>query len=52
MNVRFDFVMHWLWAIVWSLLGISGFAMVGAKYGWLLNWKYKAYRTNRNIKKG
>jgi cytochrome b subunit of formate dehydrogenase len=40
MNVRFDFVMHWLWAIVWSLLALSGFSMVGAKYGWLLNFDY------------
>lgn len=38
MNIRFDFVMHWIYAIVWALLGISGFAMVGAKYGWLLNF--------------
>ncbi|MCX8128654.1 MAG: cytochrome b/b6 domain-containing protein [Clostridia bacterium] len=40
MNIRFDFVMHWLWAIVWSLLALSGFSMVGAKYGWLLNFDY------------
>jgi len=40
MNVRFDFIMHWLWAVVWSLLGLSGFAMVGAKHGWLLNFDY------------
>ncbi|KNY28074.1 hypothetical protein Bccel_3345 [Pseudobacteroides cellulosolvens ATCC 35603 = DSM 2933] len=29
MSIRFDFVMHWLWAIVWALLAISGFSMVG-----------------------
>lgn len=40
MNIRFDFIMHWLFAIAWSLLGLSGFAMVGAKYGWLLNFNY------------
>lgn len=40
MNVRFDFIIHWLWAIVWALLAISGFAMVGAKYGWLLDFDY------------
>ncbi len=40
MKVRFDFVIHWLYAIIWALLGISGFAMVGAKYGWLLNFNY------------
>lgn len=42
MNIRFDFVMHWIYAIVWALLGISGFAMVGAKYGWLLNFDIAA----------
>ena len=40
MKIRFDFVMHWLWAIVWSLLAFSGFSMVGAKYGWLFNFDY------------
>lgn len=40
MNVRFDFVMHWLWAVVWSILALSGFSMVGAKHGWLLNFDY------------
>lgn len=40
MNIRFDFVVHWLYAILWALLAISGFAMVGAKYGWILNFNY------------
>lgn len=40
MKVRFDFVMHWLYAITWALLGISGFAMAGAKYGWIINFNY------------
>lgn len=40
MNLRFDFVMHWLYAIVWALLALSGFGMAGAKYGWLVNFNY------------
>lgn len=40
MNIRFDFVIHWLFAIAWAMLALSGFAMVGAKYGWLLNFNY------------
>ena len=40
MKLKFDFVMHWLWAIVWALLALSGFSMVGAKFGWLLNFDY------------
>jgi cytochrome b subunit of formate dehydrogenase len=39
-NVRFDFVIHWLFAIVWGLLGISGFSMVSAKFGWILNFNF------------
>lgn len=39
-KLKFDFVMHWIWAIVWALLVLSGFAMVGAKYGWLLNFNF------------
>ena len=40
MKVKFDFIIHWLWAIVWAMLAISGFSMVGAKHGWLLNFDY------------
>lgn len=38
MKVKFDFVIHWLWTVVFLLLVFSGLAMVGAKYGWLLNY--------------
>lgn len=38
MKLKFDLVMHWLYTIVWALLAISGFAMTGANYGWLLNF--------------
>lgn len=37
-KIRFDFIIHWLWTIVFALLTLSGLAMVGAKYGWLLNY--------------
>lgn len=40
MNIKFDFIIHWLWSIVFSLLAFSGFSMVGAKYGWILNFNY------------
>ncbi|RII31839.1 hypothetical protein D2A34_26090 [Clostridium chromiireducens] len=42
MNVKFDFIMHWLWTIVYLLLIFSGLAMVGAKYGWILNYNIAA----------
>lgn len=38
MKVRFDFVIHWLWTIVFSLLAISGLAMTGARFAWILNY--------------
>ncbi|NPV92822.1 MAG: hypothetical protein HPY50_18810 [Firmicutes bacterium] len=42
MNLRFDFVIHWLWAIVFAVLAISGFALIGAKYGWIVNYSIAA----------
>lgn len=38
MNVKFDFIMHWLWTVVYLLLCFSGISMIGAKYGWVLNY--------------
>ena len=38
MNIKFDFIMHWLWTIVYLLLALSGIAMIGARYGWVLNY--------------
>ena len=38
MKVEFDFLVHWVWAIVYSLLCFSGVGMMGAKYGWILNY--------------
>ncbi|MCX8131821.1 MAG: cytochrome b/b6 domain-containing protein [Clostridia bacterium] len=37
-KIRFDFIIHWLWTVAFALLTLSGLAMVGAKYGWLLNY--------------
>lgn len=42
MNVKFDFIMHWLWVIVYLLLALSGVSMIGAKYGWILNYNIAA----------
>jgi len=38
LKVKFDLVIHWIWTIVFSLLALSGLAMVGAKYGWVLQY--------------
>ncbi|MFZ5353707.1 MAG: cytochrome b/b6 domain-containing protein [Bacillota bacterium] len=42
MKLRFDFVMHWLWTIAFAILTISGIAMVGPRYGWILNYDIAA----------
>ena len=38
MKVQFDFLVHWVWAIVYALLCFSGVGMMGSKYGWILNY--------------
>lgn len=39
MGEKLDFIIHWLWTVAYILLIISGIAMIGAKYGWILNYK-------------
>ena len=39
MNLKLDFVLHWLWTIAYILLILSGIAMMGAKYSWILDYK-------------
>lgn len=38
MNIRLDFALHWLFAVVFAILTISGVAMIGAGFGWLLRY--------------
>lgn len=40
MKLKFDFFIHWIYAIVFAILMISGFSMVSAKHGWLLNFDF------------
>jgi cytochrome b subunit of formate dehydrogenase len=39
-KIRFDFAIHWLYAIIWSLLAISGFSMISANFGWIMNYNF------------
>lgn len=41
-NIRFDFVIHWIYAIIWALLAISGFSLISAKFGWIIGFNFKA----------
>ncbi|SDD66417.1 cytochrome b/b6 domain-containing protein [Sporomusa acidovorans] len=38
MKLKLEFVLHWLMAITFSILAISGLAMAGARFGWILNY--------------
>ncbi|HWR43463.1 hypothetical protein [Sporomusa sp.] len=38
MKLRLEFVLHWLLTVIFAVLTISGLAMVGARFGWLLNY--------------
>jgi cytochrome b subunit of formate dehydrogenase len=40
MKFAFDFFIHWIYAIVFAVLMISGFAMVSAKHGWILGFDF------------
>lgn len=37
-GIRLDFIIHWLWAIVFAILLISGISLMGAKFGWILQY--------------
>ncbi|BCN29570.1 hypothetical protein [Anaeromicropila herbilytica] len=37
MNVKFDFVIHWIWTIIFTLLALSGLTMVGSRFSWIMN---------------
>lgn len=37
--LRIDFIVHWLWVLVFGLLLITGLTLMSAKTGWLLNYQ-------------
>ena len=37
-DLELDFIIHWLYVIVFGLLFISGLTLMGAKFGWLINY--------------
>ncbi len=40
-NIRLEFISHWIWTIIYMLLAISGFAMMGARFGWMFGYKFE-----------
>ena len=37
--LKLDFIVHWLWAAVFGILLITGLALMGAKFGWVMNYQ-------------
>ncbi|MDT3700949.1 MAG: hypothetical protein RO469_16190 [Thermincola sp.] len=37
-RLKLEFVLHWIWAIVFGLLLLTGVALLGPIYGWILNY--------------
>lgn len=37
-QIKADFIVHWLYAIVFGILLITGFTLMGAKFGWLMDY--------------
>ncbi len=35
---KVEFLLHWIWAAVFGLLVLTGLALLGPKYGWILNY--------------
>lgn len=38
MKIRLDFLIHWLWAVTFAILALSGVAMIGVRFGWVLEY--------------
>lgn len=38
MRINIDFYIHWIWSAAFGVLALSGFALMGARYGWIMNY--------------
>ena len=41
-NIRLDFIAHWAWTILYLLLALSGFSMMGSRFGWMFGYDFRA----------
>jgi len=37
-KIGLDFLIHWLWTLTYVILALSGVAMIGARFGWILEY--------------
>jgi len=35
---KYDFILHWIWSAVFGLMLLTGLALLGPKYGWVLGY--------------
>lgn len=35
---KFELLLHWIWAIILGMLLVTGVAMMGPSFGWVLNY--------------
>lgn len=38
MKINIDFYIHWLWVATFGILALTGFTLMGPRYGWILNY--------------
>ena len=41
-TMKSDFIIHWIWSICFAILLLSGIAMIGARFGWVLGYDIAA----------
>ena len=42
MRLNIDFYIHWIWTATFGILALSGFTLMGARYGWIMNYAIPA----------
>lgn len=42
MKINIDFYIHWLWAATFGILALTGFTLMGPRYGWIMNYALAA----------
>lgn len=42
MKINIDFYIHWLWVATFGILALTGFTLMGPRYGWILNYALAA----------
>lgn len=42
MKLNLDFYIHWIWTATFGILALSGFALMGARFGWIMNYALPA----------